>query len=96
LALACALFAASAAHAQQPFFAPGGSPLNPPLPAPPPPPKIEVPPIPQMDVPSQPSLRAAPRPSFGDRISRCLDEGAAIGLNTAERSAYSRACANQD
>jgi hypothetical protein len=80
----------------QQFIPPGGSPLNPPLPPPPPPPRIEVPAIPQMDVPSQPSLLPAPRASFGDRISRCLDEGAAAGLDPANRAAYSRACANQD
>jgi hypothetical protein len=88
------LLAGSAAA--QPFFLPGGSLLNPPLPPPPPPPRIEVPPIPKLDVVTQPSLRPAPRTSFGDRISRCLDEGAAFGLNQAGRAAYSRACANQD
>jgi hypothetical protein len=87
---------AGSAYAQQQFTLHGGSQLNPLLPAPPPPPKIEVPPIPQMDVPSQPSLSAAPRTSFGDRISQCLDEGAAAGLNPSARAAYSRACANQD
>ncbi|MFL6793418.1 MAG: hypothetical protein ACJ8EE_19885 [Bradyrhizobium sp.] len=87
---------AGGSSAQQQFIAPGGSQFNPPLPSPPPPPRIEVPTIPQMDVPSQPSVRAAPRQSFGDRISRCLDEGAAAGLDPAERAAYSRACANRD
>jgi hypothetical protein len=84
-------------QAQLPLFAPGGSALNPPLPAPPPPPRIEVPPIPQMDAPAPPpSVQFSGRGSFGDRISRCLDEGAAAGLNIAERSAYSRACALSD
>jgi hypothetical protein len=87
---------AGSASAQLQFVAPGGSRLNPALPPPPPPPSIEVPAIPQMDVPSQPSLLPAPRASFGDRISRCLDEGAAAGLDPANRAAYSRACANQD
>jgi hypothetical protein len=90
-----ALLAGSAAA--QLFISPGGSRLNPPLPPPPPPPpRIEVPAIPQMDVATQPSLRPSPRTSFGDRFSRCLDEGAAGGLNQAGRAAYSRACANQD
>jgi hypothetical protein len=76
---------------------PGGSIYNPPLPPPPPPPSREVPAIPKMDAPpSQPRVQSAPRGSFGDRISRCLDEGAAIGLNQADRAAYSRSCANRD
>lgn len=33
--------------------------------------------------------------SFGQRVTRCLDEGAALGLGPGERSAYSRACAQQ-
>jgi hypothetical protein len=50
-----------------------------------------------MDVPAPPpSVQFSGRGSFSDRISRCLDEGAAAGLNIAERSAYSRACANRD
>ena len=43
-----------------------------------------------------PAVRAVkPRGSFGDRISKCLEEGAAAGLGPSQRSAYSRACANQ-
>lgn len=97
LALACALVAAGAARAQLQLIPPGGSQFNPPPPAPPPPPKIEVPAVPQMDaLPAQSSVSVSPRGSFGDRISRCLDEGAAAGLNQSERATYSRACANQD
>jgi hypothetical protein len=94
-AIVLALFTGSAS-AQQLLIPPGGSLLNPPLPLPPPPPRIYVPPIPQLDVVSGPSLRPPPRRSFGDRISRCLDDAAAAGLNQAARAAYSRACANQD
>jgi hypothetical protein len=97
LAIAGVLVLAGPVHAQQLLITPGGSALNPPLPVPPPPPRIEVPPIPQMDAPpAPPSLRSSGRGSFGDRISRCLVEGAAAGLNIAERAAYSRACANRD
>jgi hypothetical protein len=46
-------------------------------------------------MPSQPRIHAARRGSFGDRISRCLDEGAAAGLGPSDRAAYSRSCANQ-
>jgi hypothetical protein len=74
---------------------PGGSQFNPPLPPPPPPPRIEVPVVPQMDAPAQPNYTPAPTPSFGDRISKCLDDAAASGLGPSERSAYSRSCANQ-
>src|SRR5215470_11366472 len=86
---AVALIAADAALAQ--FIPPGGSQFNPP---PPPPPKIEVPKIPKMDEVPRQSYQPPPRPSFGDRISTCLDEAAASGLGPAEREVYARACAN--
>jgi hypothetical protein len=74
---------------------PGGSQFNPPLPPPPPPPRIEVPVVPQMDAPPPQTYAPAPRPSFSDRINKCLDDAAASGLGPNERSAYSRTCANQ-
>ena len=86
--------AVSTASAQ--FIPPGGSQFNPPLPPPPPPPKIEVPAIPQMDAPLPvPQVQGLQRGSFGDRINKCLEDGAAAGLGPNQRSAYSRACANQ-
>ena len=87
-----ALVAANTAFAQ--FIPPGGSKFNPPLPPPPPSPKIEVPQIPQMDAPPRQSYQAPPRPSFSDRVTNCLEEGAAAGLGPGDREAYSRACAN--
>ena len=68
--------------------------FNPPLPPPPPPPKIEVPVVPQMDAPPHQNYQAAPRPSYSDKITTCLQEGAAAGLGPSEREEYSRACAN--
>jgi hypothetical protein len=91
-AIMTALFAANAAFAQ--VIPPGGSQFNPPLP-PPPPPNIEAPAIPQMDAPITQNYTPAPRPSFSDRITTCLDEAAASGLGPSARAAYSRACANQ-
>ena len=89
-----ALMAVSTASAQ--FIPPGGSQFNPPPPAPPPPPKIEVPAIPKMDAPLPlPQVQGSQRGSFGDRISKCLDDAAAGGLRPGERAAYSRSCANQ-
>jgi len=38
-------------------------------------------------------VSVAPRTSFGDRISTCLDDAAA-GLDQAGRATYSRSCAN--
>ncbi len=93
-ALVAALVAGDAAFAQV-VIPPGWSQFNPPPPPPPPPPKIEPPVIPQMDAPLRQNYAPAPRPSFGDRISRCLDEGAANGLGPNERAAYSRSCANR-
>jgi hypothetical protein len=92
-ALASALVFGSAASAQ--VIPPGGSQFNPPMPPPPPPPRIEAPVVPQMDAPLRQNYAPAPRPSFGDRINRCLDEAAASGLDPGERAAYSRACANR-
>jgi len=93
-AVAAALIFASTASAQI-IIPPGGSQFNPPLPPPPPPPKVEAPVIPQMDAPTSQTYLPAPRPSFSDRITSCLDEAAANGLGPSERAAYSRSCANQ-
>jgi hypothetical protein len=89
-----ALAAADAAMAQ--VMIPPGYPLSsPPPPAPPPPPKIEVPVVPKMDeMPRQNPVRSS-RKSFGDRITECLQDGAAAGLNPSDRAAYSRSCANR-
>jgi len=92
-AIASAIVFASTASAQ--IIPPGGSQFNPPLPPPPPPPKIEVPAIPQLDALPQPNYAPAPQPSFGERISKCLDNAAASGLRPGEREAYSRSCANR-
>jgi hypothetical protein len=92
-ALLMALAAGNAASAQ--MLPPGASRFSPPPPAPPPSPKIEVPVVPQMDAPIQQNYQSAPGPSFGDRITACLDQAAAAGLGPNEREAYSRSCANQ-
>jgi hypothetical protein len=92
-AVTAALIFGSAASAQ--IIPPGGSQFNPPLPAAPPPPKIEAPVVPQMDAPTSQTYLPAPRPSFSDRITSCLDEAAANGLGPSARAAYSRICANQ-
>lgn len=89
--------------AQNPNNMIGGSQFNPPLPPPPPSPSMAVPVVPKMDVPSPQysgpnyGYNNSPRahPSFHERIIRCLEEGAAMGLGPADRAAYSRACANQ-
>ena len=90
------LVSAGAVFAQQPFIPPGGSQFNPPLPPPPPGPRIEVPAIPKMDAPAPPpQVQGLSRGSFSDRITKCLDDGAAAGLGPNERAAYSRGCANR-
>jgi len=53
-----------------------------------------VPKIPKLDEVPRQSYQPPPRPSFGDRVSTCLDEAAASGLGPAERQVYARACAN--
>jgi hypothetical protein len=92
-ALGLTLVFGGAASAQ--FIPPGGSLLNPPVPAPPPPPRIEAPVVPQMDAPPTQNYVPSAAPSFGDRITTCLDEAAAGGLGPNARAAYSRACANR-
>jgi hypothetical protein len=83
----------SAASAQT-IIPPGGSQFNPPLPPPPPSPRITVPVVPQMDALPSYNYVPAPRPSFGEKIATCLQEGAAAGLGPSDREVYSRACAN--
>jgi hypothetical protein len=97
LIVALALGAADGASAQvgQIPVAPGVM-LPPPPPPPPPSPKIEVPVVPKMDQPlplPQANIRSRGS-SFSDRVARCLDDGAAAGLNTAQRSQYAGVCAN--
>ena len=77
----------------QTIIPPGTSPLNPPPPPPLPAPKIQVPVVPKMDELPERNYVPAPRPSFSDRITTCLEEGAAAGLGPADRETYARACA---
>ena len=74
---------------------PGNPALITPLPPAPPPPRIEVPVVPQLgDLPRQQNVPQARR-SFSDRITDCLQDGAAAGLTPSDRATYSRACANR-
>jgi hypothetical protein len=95
LAVAMPMLMAGTVFGQQ-MVPPGWSQFNPPLPAPPPPPRIEAPVVPRMDAPSQPRVRSERRRSFDERITQCLQDGAASGLGPSARAAYSRACANRD
>jgi hypothetical protein len=89
------LLLSSEAPAFAQFLPPGSSALTVPPPPAPPPPKIEVPVVPKMgDLPRQNYVPQA-RPSFGDRITNCLQDGAAAGLGPNDRAAYSRSCANR-
>ena len=72
---------------------PGTSQLNP-LPPPLPGPKIQVPVVPKLDELPSRNYVPGPRPSFSDKITTCLEEGAAGGLGPGDRDAYARACAN--
>jgi hypothetical protein len=87
-----AVFGVGSTSAQ--LIPPGMPPFNPPLPPPLPGPKIEVPKVPKLDELPQRNYLPAPRPSFSDKITTCLEEGAAAGLAPGDREAYARACAN--
>ncbi|WP_320109729.1 hypothetical protein [Rhodopseudomonas sp. P2A-2r] len=92
--IAVTLAAGGAASAQ--ILPPGGGMLAPPPPAPPPPPAVTVPVVPQLDsTPASPKAGIESRGSFGDRVTGCLQDGAAAGLGPNERAAYSRSCANR-
>ncbi|MET0971179.1 MAG: hypothetical protein ABWY18_18410 [Tardiphaga sp.] len=99
----------AAAQLIVPPTAGAGAMIVPPSPAPPPP-RVDVPVVPRLDevphargVPAVPKLDELPRAqhsgrsrrSFGDRVTRCLEDGAAAGLGPSDRAAYSRACANR-
>lgn len=47
------------------------------------------------DTPPKQVLKRERRPSFSERVARCLDDSAAWGMNLNQRAAYSRQCANQ-
>ena len=85
-------------------------PTAPPPPPPPPitvpqvpqmnsPPKFELqnttPSLVEQDGPPEPIYTPERRRSFSNRVQRCLDEGAAMGLGPNERAAYSRSCATR-
>jgi hypothetical protein len=91
-----AVLALSAGGAFAQPIPPGSSPYLPPPPPPPPPPRIEVPAIPKMDeLPKRSYAPIAPQKSFGERVTKCLDDAAASGLGPNERATYSRNCATR-
>jgi hypothetical protein len=67
-----------------------------PQPPPPPPPSLAVPQVPKMDAPAPPPPGPRmDRRSFNQRFQQCQTDGTASRLDSGERAAYSRACANQ-
>jgi hypothetical protein len=96
--LVCAVvpaLGASDVAVAQTMIPPGWSKFSPPPPAPPPSPKIEAPVVPKLDELPRQNLVQSSRGSFSDRITTCLQDGAAAGLRPGARAAYSRACANR-
>jgi hypothetical protein len=74
---------------------PGSGALIVPPPPAPPPPSMAVPVVPKLDELPRAQGTPQPRGSFGDRMTNCLQDGAAAGLGPNDRAAYSRACANR-
>ena len=66
-----------------------------PLPPPLPQPSMDIPKLPKMDELPSRNYAPSPKPSFGDRVTKCLDDGAAAGMGPNERSTYSRNCATR-
>ena len=95
LIASCFVIAATlgAGGASAQIIPPGTSQLNP-LPPPPPGPRIQVPVVPKLDELPPRNYVPGPRPSFSDKITTCLEEGAAGGLGPGDRDAYARSCAN--
>ena len=90
------MLALSAGSARAQFIPPGSSQFNPPPPAPPPPPKIEVPTVPKEgQLPKRSYAPTVRQKSFGERVTKCLDDAAAAGLGPNERATYSRNCATR-
>jgi hypothetical protein len=56
---------------------------------------MEAPVVPQMDAPLVHNYAPTPTPSFGDRVTTCLQDAAASGLGPNAGATYSRACANR-
>lgn len=53
----------------------------------------QVPTSPQPNATLQPDLTPLPQNSFSDRLTQCLNQGAAMGLDPNSLSAYARDCA---
>ena len=94
LLVVSASLAANGSPAQAQIIPPGASPFSPPPPPPLPGPKIQVPVVPKMDELPSRNYVPAPGPSFSDKVTTCLGEGAAAGFGPGDRDAYVRACAN--
>ena len=88
-------FVVAVAPASAQLVGPNIAPSSPPPPPPPPPPKIEVPVVLKLDDPPHADLKAPPRTPYSRRVTKCLEEAAAAGLDASARAAYSRACANR-
>ena len=92
--LSAAMLVGLSTASAQVMIPPGASPFSPPPQPPLPGPKIQVPVVPKLDELSSYNYLPTPRPSFSDKITTCLQEGAAAGLGSGDREAYSRSCAN--
>jgi hypothetical protein len=69
--------------------------INAPPVIPGPTPSIQIPQIPQAGVPSQPAPLPALQDTFPDRVSACIQMGAASALSAGGLNAYTGECASQ-
>jgi hypothetical protein len=84
---------ACTAEAMAQVIVPG---INAPPAIPAPSPSIQVPPIPQLGVPPQPTTSPLLQDTFPDRVSACMQMGAAAGLSAGSLDAYVNQCSNGD
>jgi hypothetical protein len=69
--------------------------INAPPVIPGPTPSIQIPQIPQAGVPLQPTPSPMLQDTFPDRVSTCIQTGAASGLSAGSLNAYTGECASQ-
>jgi hypothetical protein len=91
VAVACAIFSASASAQILPQLPDLQTRIPAPLPPPPVPPTINGP---MIQSPSAGVIAPPPLTTFSDRVGQCVQAGGGAGLSGSDLNAYTGACAN--